>query len=165
MDKEILEILKSIQENQINMANKIENIENKLESIAEFKNEITTEVDDLVSRLKRVDLIAKRNWKDLAEIKCRNNNLVKLEDKINKTHENVIKNSENIEEVKDTVSHIEYTITRNKLDDIKLRNSERRNSEEIDSNSIIQILKRIEYKINRLDNDIISIKCKLRKLE
>lgn len=165
MDKEILEILKSIQENQINMANKIENIENKLESIAEFKNTITTEVDDLASRLERVDLITKRNWKDLAEIKCRNNNLVKLEDKINKTHENVIKNADNIEEVKDTVSHIEYTIAKNKLDDIKLRNLERRNSDEVDSNSIIQILKRIEYKINRLDNEIISIKCKLRKLE
>lgn len=165
MDKEILEILKSIQENQINIANKIENIENKLESIAEFKNEITTEVDDLVSRLERVDLITKRNWKDLSEIKCRNNNFVKLEEKINKTHEHVIKNAENIEEVKDTVSHIEYTITKNKLEYIKLRNLERRNSKEVDSNDMLQIIKRIECKINRLDNDVIDIKYKLRKLE
>lgn len=91
--------------------------------------------------------------------------LDKLEEKIDSIQEQVNLNAENIEEVKDTVSHIEYTITKNKLEDIKLRNLERRNSKEVDSNAMLQIIKRIEYKINRLDNDVIDIKYKLRKLE
>lgn len=97
MEKEILEILKSIQETQIEMNNRLIELETKV-------------VDELKSDLETASLITAKNWKDLAMMKARNSSLEKS-----------IKN--------DNMEKLEV----------------------------------INYKLDRLDSDIIDIKNKINK--
>lgn len=76
MDKEILEILKSIQENINDLKQGQERIEKKLDGVVEqtanlveFRTEITNKVDEIREDLSTVELVTAKNYKDIVHLK------------------------------------------------------------------------------------------------
>ncbi|BDR74644.1 hypothetical protein [Clostridium tetani] len=81
MDKEILELLKQIQEDnkefRSEVNNKLDNITNKLEAVyeqtadlTEFKTEVNEKLDTIKDDLNNVEVITASNWKDIAKLKA-----------------------------------------------------------------------------------------------
>lgn len=76
MDKELLEILKSIQEDIREIKSGQERVESKLDHVfeqtvdlTEFKTEVITKLDSIQSDLNAVEVVTSKNWNDIARLK------------------------------------------------------------------------------------------------
>lgn len=83
MDKELLEILKSIQEDiagikssQNDTAKKLDTIETKLDHVfeqtvdlTEFRMDVITKLDNIQNDLSTVEVVTSKNWNDIAKLK------------------------------------------------------------------------------------------------
>lgn len=162
MDKEIFELLKSVEETMKRLENRIDTIKEDLEV---------------------VQLISAKNWNDLIELKSRNTSdarLNKLEKELNEIHEKVIQRDADIKIIKNDLLFAENTISKNNYDiekikfekkdidllkkdmlnlDYTFNNLENKLEEEIEKVGIIK------YKIDRTDSDVIDIKNKIKDIE
>lgn len=76
MDKELFEILKSIQEDIREIKSSQERVESKLDHVfeqtvdlTEFKTEVITKLDSIQSDLNAVEVVTSKNWNDIARLK------------------------------------------------------------------------------------------------
>lgn len=162
MDKEIFELLKSVEETMKRLENRIDTIKEDLEA---------------------VQLISAKNWNDLIELKSRNTSdvrLNKLEKELNEIHEKFIQRDADIKIIKKDLLFAENTISKNSYDiekikfekkdidllkkemlnvDYTFNNLENKLEEEIEKVGIIR------YKIDRTDSDVIDIKNKIKDIE
>jgi septation ring formation regulator EzrA len=81
MDKEILELLKHIQKDnqefRVEVNTKLDNINNKLQTIydqtadlTEFRTEVNSKLDIIQNDLNTVEVVTSKNWNDIARLKA-----------------------------------------------------------------------------------------------